>query len=78
MSIFTVLVCLAITVIESAFQGSHIIFDIDIDIFHKVRIATMLYRDWRGLKEAGKSRGVSVQFIVRIIVFGIYIFMSML
>jgi len=44
----------------------------------EIRIATMLYRNWRGLKKAGESSGVSVQFILRILVFGIYIFMSMM
>jgi len=59
MSLFTVVVCLIIMVME-------------------IRIAIMLYRNWRGLKEAGESSGVSVQFVVRILVFGIYIFLSML
>ncbi|KIM89227.1 hypothetical protein PILCRDRAFT_216764 [Piloderma croceum F 1598] len=44
----------------------------------EIRIALMLHRNWRGLRKAGKSSGVSVQFIVRILVFGTYIFMSML
>ena len=38
----------------------------------------MLYRNWRGLKEAGESGGISVQFVIRLLIFGIYIFMSML
>lgn len=44
----------------------------------EIRIALMLHRNWRGLRKAGESSGVSVQFIVRILVFGTYIFMSML
>lgn len=44
----------------------------------EIRIAIKLYRNWRGLKEAGESSGVSMQFVLRILVFGIYIFLSML
>jgi len=47
----------------------------------EVRIAIMLHRNWRGLKKAGESgsvSGISLQFVVRILVFGIYIFMSIL
>ena len=38
----------------------------------------MVYRNWRGLKKAGEPSGVSVQFVLRILVFGIYVFMSMM
>jgi len=38
----------------------------------------MLHRNWRGLRNAGESSGVSVQFVGRILVFGIYIFASIL
>jgi len=44
----------------------------------EIRIATMLYRNWRGLKRAGEASGVSVQFVLRILVFGTYIFLSMI
>jgi hypothetical protein len=38
----------------------------------------MLYRNWCGLRQAGELGGVSVQFAVRVLVFGIYIVMSFL
>lgn len=44
----------------------------------EIRIAIMLYRNLRGLRKAGESGVISVQFVVRLLVFGIYIFMSML
>jgi len=41
------------------------------------RIAIKLHRNWRGLREAGESSGASVQLILRVLVFGIYNFLSM-
>jgi len=40
----------------------------------EIRIAIILCRNWRGLKEAGEPNSPSVQLILRIIFFGIYIF----
>jgi len=44
----------------------------------EIRIATTLYRNWRGLMKAGESTGVSAQLIVRTLVFGVYVFMGMI
>jgi hypothetical protein len=43
----------------------------------QLQLAAILYRNWRGIRKAGRSSGVDVQLILRVLAFGIYVFFGM-
>ncbi|KIK52075.1 hypothetical protein GYMLUDRAFT_373458 [Collybiopsis luxurians FD-317 M1] len=47
-------------------------------IMLETQLALLLYRNWRGLRQAGQSTAVDLQLIVRVIVFGVFIFLGMI
>lgn len=43
----------------------------------ELQLAARLYKNWRGIRKAGRSSGVDVQLILRVLAFGIYVFFGM-
>ncbi|THV00818.1 hypothetical protein K435DRAFT_750751 [Dendrothele bispora CBS 962.96] len=43
----------------------------------EIQLAMILYRNWQGLRQAGHHYNVEIQLLIRVFVFGIYIFFGM-
>jgi len=43
----------------------------------EIHLAINLYRNWRGMRRAGRSTGLDLQLIVRVLTFGIYVLYGM-
>jgi hypothetical protein len=78
-SIFTSSICIGITALEGSLPITLVQFNVVITIFNvSGLLAITLYRNWCGGRRAGVSSGVDVRFILRVLVFGVYIFFGMM
>jgi hypothetical protein len=71
---FTVGVCALIVLLERECQSSCVCRITLIDV---VRLALHVYRNWKALHDADQKSGVGLQSIIRVLVFGGYVFFGM-
>jgi len=44
----------------------------------EIQLAMSMYRNWRVLRRAGQSTGVDLQLLLRVILFGVFVFLGMI
>ncbi|KDQ25756.1 hypothetical protein PLEOSDRAFT_1113565 [Pleurotus ostreatus PC15] len=83
MAIFTAIVCLAITCLQG--MSTHHVSDRIIPVAQSlikirrvVRLGTILYRNWRAIRSARRTDGSEIQLLLRVLIFGVYVFVGMI